>query len=343
MSRRTHRNDDGERGTAPADTPPPARSPLTELADRLILPGLLGFTSMGYRWRKRNWHPLSVSLRGRTVVVTGATSGLGRATAQQLAALGARVVLVGRDAGKAQAARREIAAATGNDDIAVALADLSLLAEVGRLADRLLRDEPCIHVLVNNAGVLLDRRTTTAEGNETALATNLLAPFLLTQRLLPRLAACAPSRVINVSSGGMYTTGLVLDDLQYDQGTYHGSKAYARTKRALVTLTEIWAEKLRGSGVVVNAMHPGWADTPGVANSLPGFHAVTKRFLRTADEGADTIVWLAAAPEPARVSGAFWLDRAQHLTHVVPGTLPSPQERQRLWDAMVRLTGSANR
>ena len=320
------------------EPPPPGRSLLTDLQDRLIVPGLVGFTNVGYRWHKRSWKPMAVSLHGRTVVVTGATSGLGRAAASQLADLGARVILVGRDPDKAEVTRQEIVAMTGNDNVAVALADLSLLTDVRKLAKRLLK-EPCIHVLVNNAGVLLNQRTTTAEGNETTLATNLLAPYLLTQMLLPRLRESAPSRIINVSSGGMYATGLALDDLQYEKSTYDGSRAYARTKRALVILTELWAEQLRNSGVVVHAMHPGWADTPGVAGSLPGFHTITRRLLRTAEQGADTVTWLAAAPEAAKVSGLFWLDREPHTTHVFPGTDTSPKERQQLWDALVRLTG----
>jgi dehydrogenase/reductase SDR family protein 12 len=320
------------------ELPPPRRSLLTDLQDRLIVPGLVGFTNVGYRCHKRNWKPLAVSLGGRTVVVTGGTSGLGRAAASQLAELGARVILVGRDPDKAEAARREIVALTGNDTVAVALADLSLLADVRKLAKRLLK-EPGIHVLVNNAGALFNQRTTTTEGNETTLATNLLAPFLLTQLLLPRLRDSAPSRIINVSSGGMYATGLALDDLQYENSIYDGSRAYARTKRALVILTELWAEQLKDSGVVVHAMHPGWADTPGVAKSLPGFHRVTRRLLRTAEQGADTITWLAAAPEAAKVSGAFWLDREPHTTHVFPGTDPSPKERQQMWDALARLAG----
>jgi dehydrogenase/reductase SDR family protein 12 len=322
------------------DAPPPDRSLLNDLLDRLLVPGLLGFTNAGYQWHRRRWKPLAVTLRDRTVVVTGATSGLGRAAALQLAELGARVILVGRDPDRAEATRREIVAATGNDNLAVALADLSLLSDVRKLAQRLLRDEPRIHVLVNNAGVLLNRRTTTAEGHEATLATNLLAPFLLTQSLLPCLRRSAPSRIINVSSGGMYATGLALDDLQYEKSAYDGSRAYARTKRALVVLTEMWADKLKGSGVVVHAMHPGWADTPGVASSLPGFRTVTRRLLRTAEEGADTITWLAASREAAKASGQFWLDREPHTTHVLPGTDPSPQERQALWDALEALTAS---
>lgn len=320
------------------DSPSPGRSLLTDLQDRLIVPGLVGFSNLGYHWHKRTWKPLAVSMRGRTVVITGATSGLGRAAAQQLAELGARVVLVGRNPDKAEAARREIVAATGNDDVAVALADLSLLADVRRLAQQLLKDEPRIHVLVNNAGVLLNRRATTAEGNEATLATNLLAPFLLTQLLLPRLSESTPSRIINVSSGGMYAAGLALDDLQYEKTTYNGTRAYARTKRALVVLTELWADQLKRSGVVVHAMHPGWADTPGVAGSLPGFRTITRRLLRTAEQGADTITWLAASPEAARANGLFWLDREPHVTHVFPGTDPTPEERQQLWEALTRLT-----
>lgn len=316
----------------------PAPSLLCDVQDRLVLPGMLRFTRLGYAWGKRSWPPLTASMRGRTVVVTGATSGLGEAAARQIATLGARVVLVGRSRAKADASRKAIIAATGNEDVAVALADLSLLADVRKLAHHLLETERRIHVLVNNAGVLLNARTTTSEGNETSLATNLLAPFLLTQLLIPRLEASAPARIVNVSSGGMYTSGLALDDLQYEKGTYSGSVAYARAKRALVTLTETWAEQLAPRGVVVNAMHPGWADTPGVASSLPAFRAVTRPFLRDADEGADTITWLAAAPEAGEVTGGFWLDREPHRTHVLPGTNPTPEERRRLWDAMEALT-----
>ena len=105
-----------------------------------------------------------------------------------------------------------------------------------------------------------------------------------------------------------------------------------------MVLTEIWAEEFKQSGVVVHAMHPGWADTPGIAGSLPGFHALTRRFLRTAEQGADTITWLAAAPEAAEVTGMFWLDREPHTTHVLPGTDPSPAQRRQLWNALVRLT-----
>lgn len=156
--------------------------------------------------------------------------------------------------------------------------------------------------------------------------------------LLPRMRASAPARIINVASGGMYTTGIDVDDLQYEKKAWNGAEAYARTKRALVIMTELWAEELRGSGIVVHAMHPGWADTPGIATSLPAFHALTRLVLRSADQGADTITWLAAAPEVAQVSGWFWLDREPRITHVFSGTEGTAEQRRQLEAAMRELT-----
>ncbi|MEZ5584346.1 MAG: SDR family NAD(P)-dependent oxidoreductase [Candidatus Competibacteraceae bacterium] len=317
--------------------PTPSYSLANNLMDRLIFPGMLGFTRLGYAWRKRFWQPLPISLHERTVVITGATSGLGRAAAEHLAALGARLILVGRDAQKTAQAQRDIIAATGNEQVVVEIADLSLMREVEDLAQRILDRQPALHILINNAGVLLNERTVSAEGIEVTLATNLLAPFLLTNRLIPLLRKSAPARIINVSSGGMYTTGIKLDDLQYERDVYNGSQAYARTKRGLVMLTELWANQLEYTDVVVHAMHPGWADTPGVSSSLPGFYKLTKTLLRTPEQGADTIVWLAATPEVAAVSGRFWLDREPHITAVIPGTGGSRKHARQLWDRLEQL------
>ena len=298
----------------------------------------LGFTKFGYRYRKRSWQPLAVSLQGKTAVVTGATSGLGRATAERLADLGAKIILVGRNAEKAQQTCHDLIVATGNEDIAVEIAELSLMAEVRALAQRLVQRQTHIHILINNAGVLLNERTTTAEGLETTLATNLVAPFLLTHLLIPRLKESVPARIINVSSGGMYTTGIDVDDLQSQRKPYNGSQVYARTKRGLVMLTEYWAKQLQGTGVVVHAMHPGWANTPGVERALPGFYKLTRPLLRTPEEGADTIVWLAAAPEAGKISGHFWLDREPHITSVLPGTHGSKAQQRRLWEVLSELS-----
>jgi NAD(P)-dependent dehydrogenase (short-subunit alcohol dehydrogenase family) len=317
---------------------PPARI-LNLVKDRAVLPGMLGFSRLGYQNRKRSWAPVIDSLEGRTVIVTGATSGLGRAAALGLAKKGARVVLVGRDSEKTEKTRREIADETGNPEIGLQVADLALMDEVRRLAERVLEEESRIHVLVNNAGALYPARELTDEGIEKTLALDLLSPFLLTNLLIPRLRESQPARIVNVSSGGMYTQPVRVDDLQYEKGRYDGSTAYARAKRGLVILTELWAESLKDGGVVVNSMHPGWADTPGVSSSLPTFYRVTRKILRTPEEGADTIVWLAASREAASQTGRFWLDRQPHTTHVFPGTRASGDDRTRLWSELSALSG----
>ena len=319
------------------DSTPPADSLTRDLLDRMVLPGALGFTRFGYECRKKTWRPISESLEGRTAVITGATSGLGRVVAEQLSGLGARVVLVGRSREKLERAAEEIVQATGNRDVAVQKADLGLMSEVRSLARRLLRHEKSIHILVNNAAVLPVEKSQTTEGLETAFATDLMSPYLLTRLLIPRLRESAPARIINVSSGGMYLSGIDSDQLENPEGRYDGARAYARAKRGLMILTELWAAELQDSGVVVNAMHPGWADTPGVQESLPGFHKLTRLVLRTPEQGADTIVWLAAATEAGNVSGKLWLDREPHLAAILPGTEGDPGQRAQLLDNLARL------
>jgi NAD(P)-dependent dehydrogenase (short-subunit alcohol dehydrogenase family) len=315
------------------ESAPPAESCTRDLLDRMVLPGAL----FGYEHRSKAWRPITESLEGRTAIVTGATSGLGRVVAEQLSNLGARVVLVGRNQEKLEQAVRQIAEATGNCNLALERADLSLMSEVRSLAQRLLREEQSMHILINNAAVLPLQKSQTAEGLETAFATDLVSPYLLTRLLIPRLRESAPARIINVSSGGMYLSGVDLDELQNPQGRYDGARAYARAKRGLMILTELWAEELRDSGVVVNAMHPGWADTPGVQDSLPGFHKLTRLVLRSPEQGADTIVWLAAATEAGSVSGKLWLDREPHLAAILPGTAGDRAQREQLMEKLARV------
>jgi NAD(P)-dependent dehydrogenase (short-subunit alcohol dehydrogenase family) len=298
------------------------------------------FTNIGHSVRSLGWPDDLPSLDGKTVVVTGATSGLGRAAAERLARMQAKVRLVGRSEAKLEIARNEIATATGNDDLGVYLADFSSMEQVRSLAADLLEGEPRIDVLVNNAGALITERRETSEGIESTLATNLLSHFLLTNLLIPRLESSAPARIINVSSGGMYTQRIRVRDLQSTRREYQGSIAYARAKRGQVILTELWAEQLADRGVVVHAMHPGWADTPGVQDSLPVFRRVTKPFLRTPEQGADTIVWLAASDEAAETSGRFWHDRRSRPTHRLKGTIEAIEDRQGLWDALNELAGT---
>jgi len=297
------------------------------MLDALLDKSLLGYTTLGYRCRPHP--PIDEDLGGRVALVTGATSGLGRATATALARLGATTVIVGRNPTKTRAVGSQIRDETGNPAVREEIADLSLMSQVRALADRL---EAPIHLLVNNAGVLLPTRERTEEGLERTFATNLLGHFLLTNLLSDRLEA--PARIINVSSGGMYTQRVRPDDLQMEKTRYDGAVAYARTKRAQVILTELWAERLRDRGIVVHSMHPGWAATPGVSESLPRFYKVTRPLLRTAEEGADTIVWLCASEEAGRTTGLFWHDRRPRPTHRLEATRETPKEREALWSAL---------
>ena len=308
----------------------PQASGMLAAADRLVLPGLWRFTRLGYRESRRRWKPISAYQGERRALITGATSGLGLAAARQLAALGARLTLVARDANKAEQLVADLQRETGNERIDIEIADLSLMADVHALCDRLLGADEPIDMLINNAGALFNPRQHTAEGFEKSFALLLLSPYIITERLHPLLRQSPSPRVVNVLSGGMYTQKIEVNDLQSRQGSYSGAVAYARAKRGLMILTEEWAARWRKDGFVVNAMHPGWADTPGVETSLPGFYRLTKRLLRTPEEGADTVVWLAASTEAAQVSGKFWLDREQHPSHLSRRTVETPGERLKL-------------
>jgi len=300
----------------------------------MILLSIAGFTNIGYRIHSRHHDPVTTDMTGRTVVITGATGGLGRACAEAIAALGARTIVVGRDAEKLDAVEREI-----GGSVAAYQADLSLMSEIRDLVERL-RVEDRIDVLVNNVGVLLPERTETAEGLEATLATDLAGQFLLTNLLIPRLVENGDSRIVNVTSGGMYSERIRPRDLQFQRREYSGTTAYAHAKRGQVILTEMWARRLEGTGVSVHAMHPGWANTPGVAGSLPLFDKLMGPLLRTPEQGADTMVWLAAAAEPAASSGELWFDREIVPKHFLERTRESERDRRALWEGLVALTGS---
>jgi dehydrogenase/reductase SDR family protein 12 len=312
-------------------------SPLDTILDRTVV---VGYTNIGYRIRSRGWDASDLGpMLGKVVLVTGASSGLGLAAAEGFAHLGATVWLVVRSRERGEQARAGIVERTGNSDVHVGLCDLSELALVRQLAGRVRDQASRLDVLVNNAGVMTERRGVSADGIELTLATNVIGPFLLTNLLIALLVESAPARIINVSSGGMYTQKVAVDDLQSERGEFDGPKVYARTKRAEVILTEIWAEQLAGTGVVVHSMHPGWSDTRGVRSSLPRFYELTRPLLRTPAEGADTIVWLGAAAEPGRSSGRFWHDRRPRPTHWLPWTRETRQERERLLAECARLSG----
>ncbi len=309
----------------------------TLLADRLIVPGLAQFTRLGYRLGHRRWPLPPEALAGRRVVLTGGTSGIGLAAAKQLMACGAHITLVGRNPDKSAAVKRELDRAAVSGRLDLEIADLSSMHAVRALAQRLSADHDAIDVLINNAGALFNRRMETSEGYERTLATDLLSPYLLTRLLLPRLKAAAGARIINVASGGMYTQKIHTADLSFQQGPYDGATAYARAKRGLVILSEAWARALKAQGIRVQAMHPGWVDTPGLSSSLPAFYHQVRPLLRSPSQGADTITWLAASPVAGQTSGLFWLDRKPRATHVFTGTRETRAERRRFLQALERM------
>lgn len=332
LQRMGQRSIEGLREALEDNFPAPEAAPDTRRADRWLLPGLAHFSRWGYRRGKRRWKPMSADLRGRHVLITGASSGIGLATAEALAARGAQLTLVIRNENKARDLLRHLERETGNRNLHVELADLSLISEVDRLSALLQEKQRPVDVLINNAGALFDRHENTPEGIERSLALLLLSPWHLTESLLPLLQP--GSRVLNVVSGGMYTQRLRVDRLEMSPDRFDGSVAYARAKRALMVLTEQWAQDWATRGIVVNAMHPGWADTPGIRAALPGFHRLTRPILRSPAEGADTLIWLAAATEAGKVSGQLFLDREPRTTHLRETTRENPREREQLQPAL---------
>ena len=315
--------------------PAPKYDGAANVADRLIIPKLARFTRHGYTRGRKHWNPISADLRGKHMLITGASTGLGHASALELARRGAELTLVMRNPTKAKAVKAEILRETGNENVAIEIADLSLLAHVDALAERLLSAGRPIDVLVNNAGALYNERRETSEGLEASFALLLASPYRLTLALKPLLQAAGRARVINVVSGGMYSQKLSVKNLVSDTSDgYSGSVAYAKAKRALMVVTRHWASAWRGDGIAVNAMHPGWADTPGVQTSLPLFHAITRFALRSPAEGADTIVWMAAATEASKLSGQLLLDREPQTLYLLRGTQEAPAERKKLLQFM---------
>ena len=302
-----------------------------------------GFGSPGIRLRRRmfDWGPLP-SLEGRLVVLTGATSGLGYAAATQMRQLGARLTIVGRDPDRTEAAARRISSLAPGDPVEVAIADLTSLAAARAFAEQFAAAHDHLDVLVHNAGALTSQYVGTEEGFEGTYAAQVLSPHVITTTLLGLLGRAGSPRVVTVSSGGMYTQRLVAERMQMSRERYDGVTAYALAKRAQVVMTEQWARRF-GHVAQFHSMHPGWADTPGVADSLPTFRRVTQPLLRTPEEGADTIVWLAGVEPIPGPNGSFWLDRRPRGTVWLPGTSTTADEEDALWDIVCRQSGAEPR
>lgn len=295
------------------------------------------FTKLGFlaRCRVDDWDTTNDDLSGRVIVVTGATSGLGKCAAERLAGLGATVVVVGRSEDRNAATADELAETTGSNTVTHAACDTGDLDQVRELAERILSDHDRLDVLIHNAGALSAERQTSPDGLEMTVASQVVGPFLLTHLVLDRLSAAGRGRVLTMSSGGMYTASLTVSGLQMAPDDYQGSKQYALAKRAQVTLNEMWADRCGDRDIRFHAMHPGWADTPGVEASLPGFRKVMGPLLRSPEQGADTLVWLAADNgEPLATNGKFWLDRRTRSLHKLPTTKRSdtPERRAALWE-----------
>jgi dehydrogenase/reductase SDR family protein 12 len=308
---------------------------IADLADAALEATLVGsFTRVGPWVRRRLGHWSEAGdLRGRVVVVTGATSGIGLQTARTLAQLGAAVEIVARDAVRAEASSVQIRGEVPGADVGWVQADVGDLDAVRRAAAELRSRRSKLDALVHNAGALDAAYGVSPQGIERTVATHVVGPHLLTRELLPLLRASGSGRVVFVSSGGQYSEALDVGALCMGPEVYDGVVAYARAKRAQVTLAELWAERLAGTGVVVHAMHPGWVDTPGVERSLPRFRWWLGRLLRDPAEGADTVVWLVADDEALQSTGGFWLDRRRRDTHRLGRTrrADTPEERGRLW------------
>jgi dehydrogenase/reductase SDR family protein 12 len=313
------------------------------IVDALLELSIVGsFSRAGSSIRRRlfDWQPLPASaLDGRTVLVTGPTSGLGREMAGAFASLGARVVLVGRNQETLEAVAAALEREHGPDRVTAVVADLASLDSVGSAVDQIVAVEPRLDAVVDNAGAMFPSRRESPDGIEMTLATMVVGPFALLAGLLPLLRRTGSARVVAVTSGGMYAQPLRLDDLAWRRRAWNGPRAYAQAKRAQVALVREWSRRVPAAEVTFNAMHPGWADTPGLSASLPGFSRLMGPLLRTPAEGVDTALWLAAAPDVAGLTGDLYLDRQPRPFDRAPLTRLSAAERVELWNEVVRLAG----
>lgn len=318
---------------------------LSEVVDRLLELSVVGsFSRIGFAVRQRleGWGEPQ-RLDGKAMIVTGASSGIGRATAIELAALGADVWLVGRNSERLRATHGEAEAIQGGGRIFMAEVDLVDPDAVSTFTERVASTHHELHALIHNAGALFPTYGVVVDesggSTERTLATHVLAPFRLTWQLAPLLLAADQPVIATVTSGGMYTQRFDPDKIDILQDGYRGAVAYARAKRSQVVLSHEWARRWKDQGVASYAVHPGWVNTPGLATGLPRF-AKLGPLLRSPEQGADTIAWL-AADEPRRTDASapldgLWHDRHRRGEYYVPTTRRTELERERdgtmLWE-----------
>jgi NAD(P)-dependent dehydrogenase (short-subunit alcohol dehydrogenase family) len=277
-------------------------------------------------------------MKGKTIVATGATSGIGEAAVLELAGMGARILVVARDQGRADATMRKLEAKAPGLDHRLQLADLSNMAETRKVGAAIAASEPRVDVLINNAGALFSNRRVTPEGLELTCALNHMAYFVLTEALREKLVDSAPARVVSTSSTAHQGMSLDFDDLQSAKG-YGGLKVYGRSKLANILFTRELARRLAGTGVTANCLHPGVVATR-FGESSGGFAGLVIPFLRPffilAERGADTIIYLASSPDVEKTTGQYFVKRKI--------TEPSAAARddaaaKRLWEASETLAG----
>jgi dehydrogenase/reductase SDR family protein 12 len=294
----------------------------------------------GYEANKAKWKDPEIceqkDLSGKEFIVTGANSGIGFATATELAKRNATVYMVCRDQTRGEEARQKILEQIVDQKprVQLYLADFGSIESIKQFAEEFKKDHTKVDVLINNAGALFPEEKRTPEGVELSMAVSMGGTYLLTGLLFPLLKE-AKGRVINVSSGGQYLVKLDPKDFEGSSRTgetYDGAVAYSYAKRGQVELTRKWVEETKGSGVTFHSMHPGWAYTPAVVNSLDSFTKKHKHMMRNPEQGADTIVWLAIADEPNQTNGRFWLDRHEVKTDMyLAGTACTDADRDSFW------------
>ncbi len=315
------------------------QNPLGRAADAVLEGTVVGsFSRIGAVVRPRvlEWADELPDLGGQRAVITGATSGIGRAVADGVVALGANVIVTSRSLERAESVADAINAESGRAAASGMALDTGDLDQIREFAAAVAAGGP-LDMLLHNAGALTADRRTNSSGMELTLASHLVGPYLLTTLL--RISLTQGARVIWMSSGGMYTEPLVVNRLEMSEEEYRGAVAYARAKRAQVELVAelgpSWAP-----GIVMHAKHPGWVDTPGVEASLPRFGQIMGPILRDARQGADTMVYLAATGGGSEEPGQFWHDRRPRRTWYLPKTKPDPAERARLVEWLDEVTAS---
>ncbi|HEY7250898.1 MAG TPA: SDR family oxidoreductase [Methylomirabilota bacterium] len=279
-------------------------------------------------------------MHGKVVVITGATSGIGRVTAERLAEMGARIVAVARDRVRGEATLARLRERGPGVDHRAHYADLASMAEAKRVAAEIAAAEPRVDVLINNAGALFNTRRVTSEGLEVTFALNHMSYFLMTRGLHERLLAAAPARVVNTASGAhRRVDGLDFDDLQFARG-YRGLVAYARSKLCNILYTRELARRLAGTGITANSLHPGFVATR-FGDESGGLFAYVVRAAKlvsaiSLEKGSDTLVYLASSPEIATISGGYFYER--RLAHPTRAAQDDASAR-RLWEITERLAG----